>query len=185
MVQYSTVLCFCQVDQSHAYSMYVTPPYVALSVAGYHDSLILSALLNQNDFTRLQHWKKTPPPPLPSSLCAFNETKESTQRVPTRVPDDARADLVMTEVHLTRRSVPDEDPERTLLLWLEERGFFDVLALRADIGFKVVSSCCRVVVLRLEKNIYMSQRGICQVEMDSIWNDINRFRTFRYDIVFF
>lgn len=54
-----------------------------------------------------------------------------------RVPPEARADLALTQVHLTRRSVPDEDPEKTLLGWLAQRGFHDVLALRADESFEV------------------------------------------------
>lgn len=54
-----------------------------------------------------------------------------------RVPPEARADLAITQVRLTRLSVPDEDPEQTLLLWLARRGFHDVLALRTDAGFQV------------------------------------------------
>lgn len=54
-----------------------------------------------------------------------------------RVPPEARADLALTQVFLTRRSVPDEDPERTLLQWLSDRGFHDVLALRSDVDFEV------------------------------------------------
>eukprot|EP00903_Cladosiphon_okamuranus_P008980 g8591.t1 len=42
----------------------------------------------------------------------------------------------MIQVHLTRKTVPDEDPEQTLLMWLAERGFHDVLALRADASFE-------------------------------------------------
>ena len=53
------------------------------------------------------------------------------------MPPEARADLAVTQVYLTRRSVPDEDPERTLLAWLAERGFHDVLALRSDDSFEV------------------------------------------------
>lgn len=53
------------------------------------------------------------------------------------MPPEARADLVMTQAHLTRLSVPDEDSDQTLLVWLAKRGFHDVLALRADSGFEV------------------------------------------------
>ena len=53
------------------------------------------------------------------------------------MPPEARADLAMIQVHLTRKTVPDEDPEQTLLKWLAERGFHDVLALRADASYEV------------------------------------------------
>lgn len=63
-------------------------------------------------------------------------TKELTQEF-GRVPPEARADLVITQAHLTRLSVPDEDSDQTVLLWLAKRGFHDVLALRADQGLEV------------------------------------------------
>lgn len=79
------------------------------------------------------------PEPTPADLtepCVARLTKELAQQS-GRVPPEARADLAITQVHLTRRSVPDEDPEQTLLLWLAKRGFHDVLALKADVGFEV------------------------------------------------
>lgn len=57
-----------------------------------------------------------------------------------RVPPEARADIVLTQARLTRLTVPDEDPDRTLLLWLAKRGFHDVLALRADAKLEVSST---------------------------------------------
>ncbi|CAM9351972.1 unnamed protein product, partial [Discosporangium mesarthrocarpum] len=47
-----------------------------------------------------------------------------------RLPPEAIADVALTRVRLTRRTVPDEDVERTLLKWLSRRGFHDVLALQ-------------------------------------------------------
>ncbi|CAM9165657.1 unnamed protein product [Ectocarpus sp. 8 AP-2014] len=63
-------------------------------------------------------------------------TKELAQES-GRVPPEARADLALIQVHLTRKTVPDEDAEQTLLKWLAERGFHDVLALRADASFEL------------------------------------------------
>ena len=76
-----------------------------------------------------------------------------------RVPPEARADLALTQVFLIRRSVPDEDPERTLLRWLSDRGFHDVLALRSDVGFEV-----RGVAAAAEMDRDGQQRARCTAE---------------------
>ena len=79
-------------------------------------------------------------PPGLTEPCVARLTKELAAEQNGRLPPEARADLAMTQVRLTRRSVPDEDPEQTLLLWLARRGFHDVLTLRADAGFEVFSN---------------------------------------------
>lgn len=69
--------------------------------------------------------------------------KELSQDSGRVLPREARADLVLTQAYLTRLTVPDEDSDRTLLLWLAKRGFHDVLALRAEQGFEVGSGAPR------------------------------------------
>lgn len=75
-----------------------------------------------------------------------------------RVPPEARADLALTQVFLTRRSVPDEDPERTLLRWLSDRGFHDVLALRSDVGVEVRGATVAAEMDRKER-VGSEERG--------------------------
>lgn len=73
------------------------------------------------------------------SVSVENLTRELNEES-GRVPPEARADIVLTQARLTRLTVPDEDPDRTLLLWLAKRGFHDVLALRVDAELQVSST---------------------------------------------
>jgi len=57
-----------------------------------------------------------------------------------RLPHDAKPDIALTQVKLLAKVTPEDDDVKELLTWLQQRGFFDVIALKYESSMKAGAS---------------------------------------------